>query len=280
MNRQISNVMSIDVEDWFCVYNLSRHVPYEQWPEMDSRVVPNTRRLLEMFARRRVQGTFFVLGWVADRFPELVPEIESGGHEIATHGYAHRLLTHLTEEEFKADLGRSLEVLNRQARRPVEGHRAPSFSVTRRTPWAGAVMRAAGLRYDSSVFPLGFHPDYGVGDAPLGPYWLVENTLREIPMSCAEVGPWRVPCSGGGYFRQYPYAVTRALMRRCNAAGRPVIFYLHPWEIDPGQPRVKALSWQKAFRHYHHLEKTEERLERLLGDFQFQSMRQMLEAAG
>jgi polysaccharide deacetylase family protein (PEP-CTERM system associated) len=274
----VRNVMSIDVEDWFCVYNLSTHIRFDEWPRMDSRVERTTLRLLEMFSRHQVAGTFFVLGWVAERFPDLVREIERRGHEVATHGYAHRLLTQMTAEEFRADLLRSLEVIGRAASQPVRGHRAPSFSVTQRTPWAAGIMREAGLAYDSSVFPLGFHPDYGIGDAPLEPYWLADG-LREVPMSCAQVNGWRVPCSGGGYFRPYPYAMTRALMRRCNAQGRAVIFYLHPWEIDPEQPRVEALRWSKKFRHYHNLARTEERLERLLSDFRFGTMAQLLEAA-
>ena len=275
--KTLRNVMSIDVEVWFCVYNLSAHIPFAQWPQMESRVERSTLRLLDLFHRHQVEGTFFVLGWVAERFPDLVREIENRGHEIATHGYSHRLLTHMSEEEFRADLGRSLEVLAKIARQPVRGHRAPSFSVTRQTPWAASIMRDAGLHYDSSVFPLGIHPDYGIADAPLTPYWLIDQQLREIPMSCAEFGSWRIPCRGGGYFRQYPYALTRSLIRRCNDAGRPVIFYLHPWEIDPDQPRVPALSWSKQFRHYHNLHRTEERLERLLQDFQFHSVRRMLE---
>jgi polysaccharide deacetylase family protein (PEP-CTERM system associated) len=275
MKSPVRNVMSIDVEDWFCVYNLSTHIRFEDWPKMDSRVERTTLHLLEIFARHQVRGTFFVLGWVADRFPDLVREIDRQGHEIATHGYAHRLLTHMTAEEFRADLLRSLEVIARGASQAVRGHRAPSFSVTRQTPWAAGIMRDAGLTYDSSVFPLGLHPDYGIGDAPLEPYWLTSG-LREVPMSCAEWGAWRVPCSGGGYFRQYPYALTRALMRRCNGAGRPVIFYLHPWEIDPRQPRVETLRWSKKFRHYHNLHRTEERLERLLEDFRFGTIEQLL----
>ncbi|BDC53192.1 polysaccharide deacetylase (plasmid) [Bryobacterales bacterium F-183] len=273
----IRNVMSIDVEDWFCVYNLSQHIRFEDWDKQDSRVEQSTLRLLDMFSRHRVSGTFFVLGWVADRFPDLVREIDRRGHEIATHGYAHRLLTHMTADEFRTDLLRSLEVIERSSSQRIRGHRAPSFSVTRKTPWAAGIMREAGLTYDSSVFPVGFHPDYGIGDAPLTPYWLTDG-LREVPMSCAEVGSSRVPCSGGGYFRQYPYALTRWLMRRCNAAGRPVIFYLHPWEVDPDQPRIEALGWSKKFRHYRNLAETENRMERMLEDFRFGTVAQLLEA--
>ena len=265
------NVMSIDVEEWFCVYNLSRVIPFQSWGECESRVEASMTRLLDMFDRHQVQATCFVLGWVAERHPDLVREIERRGHEIATHGYSHRLLTQMTEEEFRVDLLRSLEVLANCGSQPVRGFRAPSFSVTRRTPWAAKTMREAGLQYDSSVFPVGFHPDYGIGDAPLGNFML-DNEIMELPMSCARVGPWRIPCSGGGYFRQFPYALTRALMKRCHADGRPVMFYLHPWEIDPGQPRMGGMGTMKSVRHYRNLARTEERLERLMEDFAFTSI--------
>jgi polysaccharide deacetylase family protein (PEP-CTERM system associated) len=273
------NVMSIDLEDWFCVYNLSRIIPYADWDRCESRVERNTTRLLELFARHKVQATFFVLGWVADRFPDLVREVERAGHEIGTHGYAHRLLTYMTPEEFRADLMRSLEVLARTATQPVLGFRAPSFSLTAETLWAVKILQEAGLRYDSSVFPVGFHPDYGMVDAELEPHPLAEG-LIELPMGVVEVLGRRVPCSGGGYFRLFPYELTRRLMRRCNAQGRSVMFYLHPWELDPGQPRIPGMSWSTRFRHYNNLERTEKRLERLLGDFSFTSARALLDERG
>jgi polysaccharide deacetylase family protein (PEP-CTERM system associated) len=271
----MTNIFSIDVEDWFCVYNLADRIRFADWADYESRVERNMARLLDLFDRHSVQATCFVLGWVAERHPDLVREIERRGHEIATHGYSHRLLTQMTEEEFHRDLSKSMEILTGQARRPIEGFRAPSFSVTRQTPWAARVLGNAGIRYDSSVFPIGFHPDYGIGDAPLGKYQLSESVL-EMPMSCVKIGGRRIPCSGGGYFRQFPYGVTRKLMRMCNADGRPVVFYLHPWEIDPEQPRVGKMALSKRIRHYRNLDKTEERLERLLSDFRFTSMRRAL----
>jgi len=267
------NVFSIDLEYWFCVQNLSGAIPRDEWDRCESRVERNTLLLLELLAHHQVEATFFVLGWVAERHPDLVREVERRGHEIATHGYSHRLLTSLQPEEFRADLGRSLEVLARCSSRPVRGFRAPSFSVTRKTWWALDILRANGIQYDSSIFPVGFHPDYGIPDAPLNAHRLPEG-IFELPMSCAEVFGRKVPCSGGGYFRLFPYAVTRALMRRCNQQGRSVIFYLHPWEVDPEQPRVE-LPALKRFRHYNNLDRTAERLERLLGDFQFTSIRRL-----
>jgi polysaccharide deacetylase family protein (PEP-CTERM system associated) len=271
----MKNVMSVDVEDWFSVYNLSRLIPYADWDNCESRVERNTTRLLNLFARHQVEATFFVLGWVADRFPDLVKEIDRRGHEVATHGYSHRLLTFMQPEEFRVDLQRSLEVLAKATSQEVRGFRAPSFSVTRKTLWAFDILKECGIRYDSSVFPVDFHPEYGIADANLKPHQLAEG-LTELPMGVAEVFGRRIPCSGGGYFRLYPYAVTRWLMRRCNDQGRPVMFYLHPWEADPEQPRVEGLPWSKRFRHYTNLDKTEERLERLLGDFSFTSARKLL----
>jgi polysaccharide deacetylase family protein (PEP-CTERM system associated) len=272
------NVISVDVEDWFCVYNLSQHIQYSEWDRCESRVERNTIRLLDIFQKHQLEATFFVLGWVADRFPDLVREIERRGHEVATHGYSHRLLTQMEPHEFRADLQRSLEVLAKITSEEVRGFRAPSFSVTRKTLWAVDILKESGIRYDSSVFPVRFHPEYGIPDSDLAPHQLTEG-LTELPMSVADVWGWRIPCCGGGYFRLYPYALTRRLMRRCNAQGRPVIFYLHPWEADPGQPRVKGMSWTKGFRHYNNLEQTEERLERLLTDFPFTSARKLIAEA-
>ncbi len=267
--------MSVDVEDWFCVYNLSGLIPYSDWDTCESRVEQNTLRLLDLFRRHAVEGTFFVLGWVAERFPDLIREIERQGHEIASHGYSHRLLTFMQPEEFRADLQQSIEVLSRITSQTVRGFRAPSFSVTKETMWAARILKDSGIVYDSSVFPVGFHPEYGMGDSELGPHELVEG-LVELPMSVAEVWGRKVPCSGGGYFRLFPYPVTRWLMQKCHEAGRPVVFYLHPWELDPSQPRVAGMPWRKRFRHYNNLEKTEERLERLLSDFSFTSARKVL----
>jgi polysaccharide deacetylase family protein (PEP-CTERM system associated) len=263
--------MSVDLEDWFCVYNMRSAIPLDAWEKCESRVERNTMRLAELFGKHRVEVTFFVLGWVADRYPDLIRELEHRGHEVATHGYSHRLITEMTPQEFEDDLTRALEVTSRCVSEPILGFRAPSFSVTNKTMWAIERMRRLGIRYDSSVFPIGFHPDYGIGDAPLEAH-SYPNGLLEIPMSCAELGGRRIPCSGGAYFRILPYALTRRLIERCNRQGRPVIFYLHPWEIDPEQPRMK-LSWQKSFRHYFNLGETWARLDTLLGDFRFTSFR-------
>src|SRR5580704_14658298 len=185
METAIRNVFSVDLEDWFCVQNLSGIIPRDQWSQCESRVERNTLALLDLLSRHRVEATFFVLGWIAERFPGLVREVESRGHEIATHGYSHRLITSLTRDEFRADLEKSLDVLARCSSQSVRGFRAPSFSVTRKTWWALEIMRSAGIRYDSSIFPVGFHPDYGIPDFPLSAHRLPEGPF-ELPMSCAQ----------------------------------------------------------------------------------------------
>ena len=273
---KMQNVFSIDLEEWFCVYNLSQAIPYDRWGDCESRVEKSVLALLDLLSKHRVEATFFVLGWVAERHPDLIREVENRGHEIGSHSYAHRLITSMTPEEFRTDLARSLEVLARLVKQPVIGFRAPSFSVTRKTWWSLEIMRSMGIRFDSSVFPIGFHPDYGVADSPLDPH-LTNDGLWELPMSVAVVAGKRIPCCGGGYFRQFPYTVTRWLMRTCNDQGRAVMFYLHPWEVDPAQPRV-ALPLIKRIRHYNNIGKTISRLERLFEDFRFTSVRRLYSA--
>jgi polysaccharide deacetylase family protein (PEP-CTERM system associated) len=268
------NAISIDLEDWFCVNNLRGAIRREDWDSQVSRVARNTRLLLHLLAMHRTEATFFVLGWVAERIPDLIEEIDREGHEIATHGYSHRLITEMTPEEFDADLQRALDVTRRCTKQEIVGFRAPSFTITSKTLWAADILVKHGIKYDSSVFPIGFHPDYGIPGASLSVFPLRDG-LVEFPLSCADYGRLRVPCSGGGYFRLLPYRVTRLLLRRCNSRGRPVMFYLHPWEIDHHQPRVD-LPPLKKFRHYINLDRTFSRLDRLLRDFSFTSTRKVL----
>jgi len=271
----VRNAMSVDVEDWFCVYVLSEAIKREDWDRCELRIQESTRRMLDLLGKRNTRATFFVLGYVAERLPELVRDIEARGHEIATHGYGHRLLTKMTPEEFEGDLAKSLEVLRSAGvKQQIIGYRAPSFTIVKQTTWALDILRRHGIRYDSSVFPIGFHPDYGMPAAPLAPYEIAEG-LREFPMSVAEVFGRRLPCSGGAYFRVFPLAYFRYCIRKINRDGRPVVFYLHPWEVDPGQPRVKV-PLSRRFRQYHNLHKTQKRLDSLLGTFQFTTIREVL----
>jgi polysaccharide deacetylase family protein (PEP-CTERM system associated) len=270
----MKNALSIDLEDWFCVHNMEQAIRREDWDRCESRVAGNTHRILELLAEHDTRATFFVLGWVAERAPDLISEIEQLGHEIATHGYSHTLLTSMTPESFEEDLKKAIAVTQVCSNQEIIGFRAPSFTITSKTLWAIAILARNGIRYDSSVFPIGFHPDYGMPDSSLAIHNL-DSSLVEVPLSCAEVFGMRVPCSGGGYFRIFPYAVTKFLLKRCNKQGRPAIFYFHPWEIDPQQPRIQ-LPRLKKFRHYYNLNKTLKRLDHLLSDFEFTTVRSLI----
>ena len=270
----MKNALSIDVEDWFCAANMRAFCPQEDWSKLESRVVQNTTRILDLLDSKKVKATFFVLGWIAEHHPDVVKEISLRGHEIASHGYSHTLLTGKTPVEFEQDLGKAISATKKCTTQNMVGFRAPSFTVTPKTMWAIDILAKHGFRYDSSVFPIGFHPDYGIADGPLGIYE-IRKSFFEFPMTVSEVMGQRVPCSGGAYFRLLPYFVTRILLRRVKAEGRPFVFYVHPWEIDEGQPRM-PLSFSKRIRHYTNLDKTYSRLVRLIGEFEFNSIRSVL----
>ena len=269
---EIVNAMTVDVEDYFHVSVFDGLVPRHSWDRMESRVCANTERLLQILDDADVTATFFVLGWVAERFPGLVRDIATQGHEVASHGYGHRLVYDLTPEAFRADVRRSKEILESAIVRPVLGYRAPSYSLTPRSLWAIDVLIEEGFRYDASIFPI-HHDRYGIPVSPRHPFVLQrERHLVEAPGSTVRWGPLNLPVGGGGYFRILPYAWTRWGINRLNLVERaPAIFYLHPWEIDPDQPRLAAPPLGR-FRHYFNLEKTEERLRVLLNDFEFSTM--------
>lgn len=272
---RILNAMSVDVEDYFQVTSLAAAAPPERWDAFDSRVVWSTERLLALFDAAGVRATFFVLGWVAERQPALVRRIASLGHEIASHGYAHRLVYEQDPGSFRADVRRARRILEDTTGERVHGYRAPSYSITRRSLWALDVLREEGHVYDTSIFPV-YHDRYGIPDAPRHPYRLETRdgrSLVELPPSTVRLGRVNVPVAGGGYFRLLPYWWTRWGIARLNGRERrPAIFYLHPWEVDPGQPRL-AVPWSSRLRHYRNLHRTEPRLERLLRDFRFGPIR-------
>jgi polysaccharide deacetylase family protein (PEP-CTERM system associated) len=268
------NALTIDLEDWFCSHNLSKVAPLRLWPTYESRIRASTQRLLSLLRTHRIEATFFVLGWVAEQHPDLITTIAAEGHEIASHGYSHIQLHHLTPDAFRRDLDHSLTTTFSLVGTPIAGFRAPAFSLTTRTLWATDILREYGFHYDSSIFPLRFHPDYGVPTAPLTIY-RHPNTLIEVPLTCTTLGNIRLPCSGGAYFRLLPYALFKQLMKRCHQQKRPVIFYIHPWEVDPDQPYL-PLPMHARFRHYTNLSYTFEKLQQLLTDFQFTSIRQLL----
>lgn len=276
------NALSIDVEDYFQVAALATAIPRERWDTCEYRVERNTDRLLDLLSRRGMRATFFVLGWIAERSPRLVQRIAALGHEIASHGLSHQLVYQQPPDQFREETTRAKRCLEDLVGSDVLGYRAASFSITRESRWALDILIDLGFKYDSSVFPI-HHDRYGMPDASPEPGIIVSpsgRTLAEFPMSTVSLLGLRLPVSGGGYFRILPYWVSRAGLRRINEhARRPFVFYLHPWEIDPGQPRVQV-DWFSQFRHYTNLERCEERFERVLGDFSFGSMREVLQLSG
>ena len=275
----IVNAMTVDVEDYFQVSAFDGAVPRYCWDQYTSRVCANTERLLAIFDDEGVRATFFVLGWVAERFPALVHRIASLGHEVASHGHAHRLVYDLTPKAFREDVRRAKAAIESSAVAPVFGFRAPSYSVTPQSLWALDILIEEGYRYDASIFPI-HHDRYGI---PLSPRhaFVIERaggSLVEAPASTVRWGALNLPIAGGGYFRLLPYVWTRWGIARLNRVERkPAIFYLHPWELDPDQPRIGA-GYVSRFRHYRNLDKTEGRLRALLHDFRFAPMMRVLKA--
>ena len=267
-NTQIVNGLSVDVEDYFQVSAMSPYIARADWERMPCRVERNVDRLLAMFERRNARATFFVLGWIADRYPDLIKRIVGGGHELSSHGYAHLRATEQSEQEFLADIVRAKGVLEDIAGVTVRGYRAPSFSLDTTNPWAFDCIARAGYLYSSSVYPVK-HDHYGMPDAPRFAYQS-RTGLLELPITTARLCGRNLPAGGGGYFRLLPYALSTWAIRRVNELDRrPAIFYMHPWEIDPEQPRVKNVGLKTRFRHYLNLARMEGRLERLTSDFRW-----------
>ncbi len=266
----VMNAMTVDVEDYFHVSAFAGCIKQDDWDSYNSRVVNNTQRLLDLFERNNTKITFFVLGWVAEREKKLVEEIHQRGHEVACHGYSHQLVYNQTPAVFREETLRSKALLEDIIQAPVKGYRAASYSITEKSKWALDILAEAGFVYDSSIFPIR-HDRYGMPGSPEDPYLLTTPngmTLVEFPLSTAKLLGSVLPIAGGGYFRLYPYLVTRAGLNQINRQQRPFIFYLHPWEIDADQPRVPAKLFSR-FRHYNNLAKCETRLQRLLDDFKF-----------
>ncbi|HEU4570782.1 MAG TPA: XrtA system polysaccharide deacetylase [Gemmatimonadales bacterium] len=265
---------TVDVEEYFQVSALERVVDRAAWEAHPSRVAASVHALLDLLAAADARGTFFVLGWVAERQPALVRAIAAAGHELASHGYDHRRITDTDAAAFRASVRRTREALEQLGGAPVRGFRAPSYSIVPGREWALDVLIEEGYTYDSSLFPVR-RPGgaYGYPDAPADPYWLTRaaGRLAELPPATLSLGGWRLPAGGGAYFRVLPYALTRAALRACERRGVPGTFYIHPWELDPGQPRL-PVSWLTRLRHYTGLAGTQARLARLLREFRFTTM--------
>lgn len=266
--------LSFDVEEHFQVSAFESPMRRRHWDQYESRVEANTEKLLELLGNRRVRATFFVLGWVAERYSSLVRRIASAGHEIASHGYAHELITAQTPAAFRDDIRKAKGILENILSQQVLGYRAPSFSITKDTMWATQILVEEGYVYDSSIFPV-LHDRYGVPSANPDVHQLLTSSglLWEVPPSTVKCLGVRVPVAGGGYFRLYPYPLLRTLLRKLETEGSSLVMYMHPWEFDPNQPRMEG-SIVSRLRHYVNLDKTELRLRALLQDFSFSSIQE------
>jgi polysaccharide deacetylase family protein (PEP-CTERM system associated) len=267
-----AHFFTVDVEEYFQVSVFDDVVERSAWDRLPSRVEANVDVLLELLERHRTVGTFFTLGWIADRKPALVRRIAAAGHEIASHGWWHRRVSKLRPPEFREEIRRSKSILEDVSGQGVVGFRAPSFSIVPGVEWAFDVLLEEGYRYDSSLFPIR-RPDYGYPSAATVPHHLerAAGSLLELPMATTTIGGLRFPAAGGGYLRQLPYGIIARAFRQQTAAGLPAMFYIHPWEIDPDQPRLAA-PMVARWRHYRGLERTLPRIERLLREFRFTSV--------
>jgi len=271
--KDIENILTIDVEDWFHILELPSEIPIKDWRKLENRVVNNTLSLLNLLNRYNAKATFFVLGWVAQYYPDLIREIEQQGHEIATHGYSHQLVHHLTPQEFAQDISFSLEYLSRVVKKTIRGYRAPGFSLTKECSWALDVLLELGLSYDASVFPIkrnhggyeNFIEKAGLVNTPKG------RKILEIPVTCNEILGKKLYLLGGGYFRISPYWVIESGIQQLNKQGKPAMIYLHPREFDPLQPRLE-MSRKRTFMSYVNLHQTESKLEKILSNFKFNSI--------
>ncbi|MCI4588999.1 DUF3473 domain-containing protein [Sphingobium sp. BYY-5] len=264
----MQNALSVDVEDWFQVGAFERTIDRADWDRLTHRVEGNTDAVLDLFAQAGVHATFFTLGWVAERYPALMRRIVQAGHEVASHGYDHARVFTFTPDQFRADLRKARAILEDASGQAVTGYRAPSFSIDPRSPWAHPILAEEGYRYSSSVAPIR-HDHYGWPDSPRFAWKPVQDSpLVELPVTTAQWGKRRLAAGGGGFFRLLPYGFSRWAIRQVNEqAGRPAILYFHPWEIDPGQPRVAGAPLRSRLRHYSNLSVMAAKLRRLTRDF-------------
>lgn len=273
MQTPVRNAMTIDVEDYFQVSAFAPHISRDSWPERECRVEANIDRILAILDAGKAHGTFFTLGWIAERYPAMVRRIVAGGHELASHGYGHLRASDQSRAEFMDDIGRSKKILEDIGGQAVLGYRAPSFSIGPGNLWALDVLQEAGYRYSSSIYPIA-HDHYGMPDAPRFAFHPNgANGLLEVPITTVRIGSRNFPAGGGGYFRLLPYGLSRRMMRRVNREdGQPAIFYCHPWELDPDQPRPEGIGLKTRFRHYVNLGRMEQRFKALTRDFAWDRM--------
>jgi polysaccharide deacetylase family protein (PEP-CTERM system associated) len=276
----VRNAMSVDVEDYFQVSAFEGHISRDDWDRLPCRVEANVDRILALFAEFDIQATFFTLGWIAERYPQMVRRVVDGGHELASHGYSHVRVTEMDEARFRADVSRTKALLEDIGGVPVRGYRAPSYSIGAGNLWALRVLEETGHRYSSSIYPIR-HDLYGMPEAPRFAFRPeVCQRLLEVPVTTVALGRRKYPCGGGGYFRLFPYAYSRWALRQVNRRdGQSAVFYFHPWEIDPDQPRQQGLGLKTRVRHYLNLGRMERRLRCLARDFRWSRLDQVFLAA-
>ena len=271
-NKYIVNAMTVDVEDYFQVSAFEGNVHRKDWDSLPCRVEANTMRILDLFAEHEVHATFFLLGWVAERYPGLVRQIADLGHEVASHGFSHIRVTQQQPHEFSSDIRKTKVLLEDICGSEVCGYRAASYSIVADTLWAHELLQEAGYRYSSSIYPIR-HDMYGIPGAPRFAYCPENRGLLEIPITTLSLFNNNLPCGGGGYFRLLPYCMSRWAMNRVNRKdGESCVFYFHPWEIDPDQPRQSGINWKTRFRHYLNLDRMKGRIDNLLTDFHWNRM--------
>ncbi|MBE0469744.1 MAG: DUF3473 domain-containing protein [Methyloprofundus sp.] len=265
--------MTVDVEDYFQVSAFETYIKKSQWDTLEHRVQSNTQHILDIFAQHNVKATFFTLGWVAERYPELVKRIVNEGHELASHGYEHIRVTEQTPEQFRMDVRKTKTLLEDISGVEIKGYRAASYSIGRDNLWALDILAEEGHKYSSSIYPVK-HDLYGMPEAPRFPYQPIEGSdFKEIPISTLRMGNKNYPCGGGGFFRLYPYFISRWAFNRINNTEQQAgIFYFHPWEIDADQPRQENLAFKAKFRHYLNLQRMQGRIKSLLTDFEWDTM--------
>ena len=269
---KIQNAMTVDVEEYYQVSAFEKAIDRKEWESINSSVENNVARILSLFDDKQVKATFFVLGWVAERHPQMIKSIVQNGHELASHGYSHIRVANQNKEEFREDVSKTKKILEDISGESVVGYRAASFSINSVEHWAHSELLESGYKYSSSVYPV-VHDLYGVPDAPGHAYRPFDAELLEIPLSALKFCGLRVPCSGGGYFRLFPYSLSNYLINTYNKREkRPGIFYFHPWEIDTEQPRLDNINLKTRFRHYNGLEKMEGRLSKLCQSFTWNRM--------
>ncbi|PUU89884.1 XrtA system polysaccharide deacetylase [Halanaerobium sp.] len=272
----MKNILTIDVEDYFQVETFKNIIDNNEWDNFELRVENSLKKVLNLINSFDYKATFFVLGWIAEKFPEIIKMISDQGHEISTHGYGHELVYKQTKQEFKNDLIKSINTLKNITGKEILGYRAPTFSITNDSLWALDIIKELGLEYDASISPIEGHDKYGImGINPC--IHTLFNGLVELPQTTIKILTKNVPVAGGGYFRLLPYWLTKMAIKKLNKNNKTAIVYLHPWEFDPEQPKIKGISKLSQFRHYINIDKTEDKFKKMLSDFNFTSIEKYLE---